>query len=474
MISMRAFAVSLAALALLAAGCGGSVETRAPATGGESAAVAPADVAAWLAVDTNTGSEQWDALEDLLERFPDGDELLDRLFEKLGDGKVDVEGELLPAVGDELGIAVLEGEDAVLLMQPDDSAKIEALLREHDKDFVKATRDGWTLYAERQPVLDAFLAALAKGSLAESTGFENAMDGLTGDALAKAYVDGGKLAAAQAGTLVPGGGAPLDLGAFGLAVAVGDGELRVEGAGRATGRAGESYAPALLDRAPADAILAASFHGPEGGITASLRNSPLGEQVLPMLKAMLGVEPATLDRLLAGEGLLYVRPGLPFPEVTLALETDDEARAKADLGALVRSLAGKAGAKVGSATVDGLDAGTLEVSGVRLAWATTDGTLLLTTGVAGFRTFLGDGDKLVDEQRFAEAAESAGVGDELGGLLYVDLQQAIPLVDGLAALQGGDGIPADVRAYLEPLDTLLAHGAAEGGETRFSAVLRVR
>src|SRR5688500_3620182 len=101
---MRHFVIGLAAALILAAGCGGGTDS---AAGTESAAtIAPATTAFYASIDTNLDSEQWNELEGLLDKFPDGDRLVTEIRESFADEDIDVERDVKPAVGPTLEIVV--------------------------------------------------------------------------------------------------------------------------------------------------------------------------------------------------------------------------------------------------------------------------------------------------------------------------------------------------------------------------------
>src|SRR5688500_9992146 len=148
----------LAALALLLAGCGGSKNT-AVAGASDVAAIVPADAPVLIAFETDPESEQWRQAEQLLERFPGKDELFEDLSSELSDEGLSVEDDLLPALGDDTYVALLdldEEAEPVLITKPRDAQKLEELLKESDEPTATRVVDGWTLVADSEAVLDRF------------------------------------------------------------------------------------------------------------------------------------------------------------------------------------------------------------------------------------------------------------------------------------------------------------------------------
>jgi len=114
----------------------------------------------------------------------------------------------------------------------------------------------------------------------------------------------------------------------------------------------------------------------------------------------------------------------------------------------------------------------VEIQGVRISYATFDGLLALTSGTAGLRDARGDGGKLPGDERFEAAKDAAGLGDETAGFVYVDLKDAIPLLEGFAGL-ADEQIPPEVSANLAPLESFLSHASQDGDEIRFGGFLGI-
>src|SRR5687768_16207739 len=113
----------IAFLALFAAGCGGEEQAASGA-----AEIAPATASAFVSIDSNVDSDQWQEVEALLRKFPDGGQLVGLVrssFEE--DSKLDWERDVEPALGDELALVWLDfeagGMNVVGLTQPKDEDK---------------------------------------------------------------------------------------------------------------------------------------------------------------------------------------------------------------------------------------------------------------------------------------------------------------------------------------------------------------
>jgi hypothetical protein len=469
------FAVAFCGLAFTLTGCGGATETAASgASGPGAAAIVPADAAAFVSLNTDGGSAQRRQLRELVGRFPGADDALQSVLEDALGPNADWSTDVEPALGPELALAfVPKAKGPVLLTQPDDLGKLEALVHRAGGDVVTRDVGGWRAIGATTD-LDAFEAARGGESLADSQAYADALDGLPDSGVAKLYASGNGLQeiAAQMTRLgsAPTSGIKLDTGAA-VVEATSDG-LRLQGRATTTGSAGlgTPYKPTMLDRVPDDAFVAISFGGLDEGL-AQLRSSSM--PFLPQVEQALGVTLDDLGALFRNEGILYARSGIPIPEVTLALKVDDEQRAKATVRAIAERLAGFVDGKLGSTQIEGIDVTYVEIQGVRISFAAFDGTLLITSGIAGLRDFRRDGSKLADDDAFVHAAEQGGLGDTTSGFLYVDVQEALPVAEALANLAGQE-LPTRVRENLDPLGSLFLHASADGSKMRFGGLLAVR
>jgi hypothetical protein len=476
MISMRRLMIVLAAGAALAvAGCGGGSETGSSA---DSAAMAPRGAGLYVSVDTNRDGEQWKQLDDLLAKVPGGGRLVDELVSGFAkDSGLDLEDDVLPAVGDELVLVVQAGSaDPVALVQPEDADKLRELTEQAKTKTVTREIEGWTALAENEQALDAYEQALARGRLADDPAFSAAMADLPPAALVRAYARGKGLERLVSGWLAGlGGGGPApsasSLGMLALAVAAEDDGLRISGAIEQEGLP-PSHAPKLLPKVPAGAFLAGTFSGE--GLQEQFQKAIAGnEEQLKMFEQLTGIELDQVLELFAGEVVFYVRPGLPIPEITLAVEGGGGRFETVDR--LFRQLAAQEKAEITTAIEDGVTVSSLDADGVTVRYAETGGLVVVTTARGGIRDLVGDGPKLVDEDAFATAARDVGYDGSTSGLVYLDVDAVAPLLQGLGALApgAGEGMKQLTEA-LEAFDSLALNATSEGERARFEGFLRVR
>jgi hypothetical protein len=493
--SVRVTLAGLAAAGLAA--CGGGTGT--PGSGTPASAELVADgVPVFVAIDGNFDSEQWAAVEELLQRFPSGGEALDRLVAGLSEGGVDFDTELKPALGPEVAIALTdlpqEGDPpAVLLTQPADPAKFEALLAEADEPPVWRIVDGWYVVADDDAAIEA---ALSDGeSLAASDAFESAMEDLPGDALVRLYLDGPALteAAQEASAQGAVGAAALGLDAatlesIGLALSAEPHGIRLDGVARSEGgpelEAGSSE---LVDVVPADAVAFGAVNGLDDGVSKLLAAVTESTPELAQAELLLGISlEDDVVPLFAGESGLYLRAGEragePIPEVTLLLSPEDPEAALATVERLLAAAAafGALGdengtpqppAEPATVTIAGVEAKQVRLGeDVTLTYAIVDGRIALSTSERGIADVAGDGPKLGGSPAFDEAREAAGLTNEALGIVYLDLNDGVALLQGLDALDDAD---SESIANLQPLQYLVLGASGSGEEARFAGFLGI-
>ena len=464
-----------AALALVLAGCGGDGGGSA-AEGGAGLDIVPASAVAYISLNSDLESGQWERLREHVEQFPDAGRLVDELLSALADEGVNWERDVEPALGPEVAIVALNTDDdlepePVVLTQPDDEAKLDQLFARAGEEWVRREVEGWQAVAENAANLDAYETVLEQGKLADDDTFDEATADLPDEALMTLYVDGDAFrdAARESGQPdeIPGFGKLSWIS--GAAEAVDQG-LRFAGTYKATGLdAVEEYAPTLLDCVPADALVAASFKGTTFQLDELQRQSSF-DLPADAVEKFLGVTIDELARLFRDEGAFYVRAAAPLPEVTLFLTVEDEASAKQTLDRLAGRVTSEFLAQRGQTTLDGAAATYLEIQGFRITYGVADGVATVTTARTLRRP--DEGDRLDDSGAFGTAKDASGLGDETAGFLYVDLERTVSLIGGFAGV-AGEEVPPELERNLRPLRSLVAHATRDGDEIGFVALLSV-
>jgi Protein of unknown function (DUF3352) len=471
---------------LVVAACGGGDDAATGAGGTpEGATFVPANAPAFVAVNTDEDSDTWKTLTTLLAKFPDREQAFRDLHQGLQAGSVTLE-EIQAALGAEADAAFLslQGDgQAFVLTEAEDQAKLDSLIQRLDEsnegsgDTVKEVVDGWTIVSDNQAAIDAAKRAHEGDSLAESDPFEEAMGDLSEDALLRFFVDGAS-ASRQLDAQTQGAATSL-AGGGRLESIAGDVTVEENGFGfdlvtrTSGGTEPKTYTSELVSLVPADALLYASFSGVGDRLKEASSNPALQEQ-LGMIQGALGISVTELANLFQGEAALYVRPGSPFPEVTLALAVENEQQAVALVDRLAQRLAAFAGAGAAPTPtrIGDVDAKRVSLGQFAIYYAGVDGKLVITSAATGIEGLTGGGDKLADDEAFTEAQESAGMPDETAGFVYVNVEDALPLLENFAQT-AGDPLPPEARANLEPLRSALFYATAEEGKATVKGFLRI-
>jgi hypothetical protein len=478
----------LLALALAVSGCGG--KKQAPASGGAEIVSATAPV--FVSIDSNLSSAQWTQVDKLLHKFPAYPQLISEIRSSLrSDVGLDYERDVKPALGDEVDVVWLDfanfGSNVVALTKPKDADAFRHLIEKGNKtgpdQAVFEEQDGWFVISDTQEKLDRFQEQAASGEkLADDAVFKDALAELPDQALVHVYARGKSIVEALQG--VP-GMTPLQLGAgqkpefLSAAFSAEGSGFRLVGAARAEETPKtpvEPFKSKLLDVVPADAVAFLTFRGGDAFKEQlnELQKDQSYRQGLQELQRMLGLRFDKLLPLFANEVGLYVRPGSPIPEVTLLLDAPDEQtaldRVNSTIEALTKTLPSQ------SCHAPGEEAGVplkcVDLGDIELRTAAFDNKVVITTGQGAISKLRGSSPRLGDDDGFKKARDAAGLPAESAGFIWVDLQDGIPMILGLANASGAS-IPAEIRANLEPLGSFLAWAESDGRTGSFTAFLQI-
>jgi uncharacterized protein DUF3352 len=478
-----------ATLAVAVVGCGGG-EAKTSSSGESGAKLVRSGALAFAALNTDLGSSQWQQLDDLSKKFPGRGKALAQIKQAFTKQGVDYEQDVKPALGPEVDVAVVAGASAsrpsfVVLTKPGDPAKFKQLVAKLNEDSSDAPAvyrevDGWYAVSQSQAQIDQVLRETGGKTLADDGTFKDALDKLPGEALVKAFADGRQLND-QIRAQSEKSGSPLDPSTIGLdklefvaasTSAESDG-IRVRGAANGADVGGGEFSSKLLGGVPGDALAFLDFRG--AGTTDQLKkleSNPTVGQALRQIEAGLGVSFDDILSLLRNEVALYVRPGAGIPEITVGLETSDETSTLSTLDKLAARLAALTGGTVQSGKQGGHDVKTINLGQVAIHYGGLGDKVLITSGVNGIADY-GSGERLPDSADFKQAQEAAGMPDSTGGFLYLDLKDAIPLLEGLAGL-AGQTPPAEVTENVRPLRSFLAWTEGSGSVRTFDAFLEIK
>jgi hypothetical protein len=457
---------ALAAAAVLVVSACGSAGAAGSTTLGGAASIAPADAIAFVAIDSDMSSGQWDAVNGMLKKIPPAGRLLTKLYAQLeGKTKVKVD-DVTAALGNELDLVVLPGAERryVGLTQARDQAKLDALLKKLGAKSEQIA--GWTAFADTQASLDAVKNATAK--LADDNFYRTARAKLQAGALVHAYANGieaQKLMHALATPTAPEKTVPFEWAS--ADVVGGDGGLRVHAYAQDSLLANipaqrrpvptEAYTSHLVDEIPAGVVAVADFVVKPGQFQLT---DPA--QLPKQLKKIVAKDPALLgqlDVIFGGETAVYVRQGLPIPEITIVTQPNDTQAATTALDDVMKTLRSQATGILGM---------------FQLSHAVIGGQLVASTSPKGLADFRAAGPKLSGDTRFKDAQKAVGMPAATTGFVYADLKDAIPLLQAFAPLAGLKLPPEIAKGDFSALQALAAFGTRTGKEQSFTVYLQVQ
>ena len=452
-------AAGLAALALSTAACGESGASTAGMPGSDAAQLVPPNALALVSTSSDLDTPQWRRLDRLTRGLPARERIVRIVRVALASERLDFDRDVEPALGPELDVAVLDGEDGepevAALAQPDDEAKLKSLAylySQGDEHYTVERVGAWSVVADSRAAFEAVRAARDGRSLADESSFQTATHRLGPDALARVYVD-----AAATAQLPPRlralAGAVGDPRWAAASIAAEDDAIRVRVAADRTAATATPYVPRLLRDVPSGASLAVSFARLDG-LLSRLAAEPALAPLAKDVREYLGVGLAELAPLLRAEGVLYARAAGILP--TFALEL--AAARPAEAAAVLTRVADRVNA----------DAGAL----LRLSVTTRGGRVVLATSPQAAAELAASGPKLVDDERFKDAVAAADVPDQVTGLLYADVGELLPLVQAAAAAFGSP-LSAEATTTLERLRTIVAYGAADAATSRLDIRLEL-
>jgi Protein of unknown function (DUF3352) len=486
---MRALRLTaFAVLVFTIVGCGADERAR---TGG--AEIVSASAPAFVSIDSDLSSDQWQQVDELLQKFPARSTLVNELRSSLKlDWGLDYEDDIKPALGEEVDLVWLDfendGSNIVALTKPKDEARFEFLVdkanAESGAELTFAKVEDWYVLADSQAKIDRFTAMSNSGEkLADDELFNDALAELPDEALVHVYVRGQSIVEALKDFDLP--GSPLPLGAdqqpefLSAALAAEGSGLRLVGSARAA-KAPESqpepFESKLLEVVPADAVAFLTFKGGEAyeQQLGELEKNEAYRMGVRELERMLGLRLESLLPLFENEVALYVRPGSPLPEFTLLLEAPNEQATLGKVRKAISALTSKLAAQpCHSVPIEaGVTLECVDLEGVEVLSGSFDHKVVVTTGKGAVAKLRSDSPRLSDDEGFKSARDAAGLPDKSSGFLWLDLEDGIPMVLGLASASGGS-IPAEIRENLEPLGSFLAWAESDGRSGSFTAFLQI-
>jgi hypothetical protein len=226
-----------------------------------------------------------------------------------------------------------------------------------------------------------------------------------------------------------------------------------------------SFEPSLASAIPADALAYLAFHGARGAFAGIGSNPALASPSFRPVRDLL----RKVGDLVAGEGALYVRPGIGrVPEVTLVTEpkpgTDGARTLDGILGDPSFHL------RIQRSQVAGVEERTVPFGGgYGLHYATVGRNLVVSDLAAGIAGFAGGGPGLAQSGTYSDALSAAGTPKRVRELLYVDVRGGVDLARRLS----GAPIPDAVKRNLGPLKSAVEYAAGRPSEVQLTLFVRI-
>jgi hypothetical protein len=484
----RHLALALAFASLVLAGCGGTTSS----TGAGGAEVVPADATMFVAINTDADSEQWQAVNELANRFSDKRDFEQTLKEGLKDQGVDWETDVKAAIGPEFDFVWLDldqqGQNFVVLTQPRDKAKFDRLIKkaqETSTELFRGQVDDWEVLAPSQAAVDRFVreSESSNSKLSDEDGFSAAMSNYPDDALLRFYLDGPPVMDLARDELSADDRAYVDkLGrldwiASGLSVT----SVGVRFDLNMHGKAGPAlkdvvptkpFGSALTHEVPRDALAYFAFHGAKGMLTG-LEDNPLFSEQVPELHRYAGVL-KSVESLLQGENAFYVRPAgkAQIPEVTFVAEPAPGTDGAATLDRLIKRYRSELElpSQPKRSRVAGLPARTIDLGEYKIHYANVGNRLVITNLGAGLQALKGNPPSLADSKDFQQAVDSAGMPAKTQGFVYVNVKGGIDYAQRLA----NTNIPSGITKNLRPLRSVVEYAATQPSEIQVTFFLHIK
>jgi len=477
---VRRLGCLLALLALGLAGCGGTTN---PSSGAGD--LVPASVPLFVALDTDLGSPQWQAVDKLASKFPDKQRAVDSINQQLRKKGLDWERDLKPALGPELDVVTLDfahPEETVALMQPKDEGAFERAVKKGNagdpsSKLVYEKFHGWTLMSDKQTAIDAFKQAsdAAKRTLSDDKNFSAAM-GKAGDGIFRAYVNGASVMAAARNYMGPDAGSyfkklgTLDWLLLKLS-AKSDGigwDTTVHGTpGKAFKNVDVHASDGSLQKlVPKDALLYLAFHGSKG-MLGGLGGNPILQQ---FGAKGLGDALLQLGTILEGENALYVRAAgtKAVPEVTFIASPGGGVDGAAALDRVLTRFAKELGGRPQRTTIAGVSTRVIGTGPIAVRYANVKGKLIVTDLPSGIVFAQSGGKSLTNNQEYKDATSGVPASPQV--VLYVDIHSTIPALRRLGNVQ----IPPSVERNLKPLRSAVEYAVSRSHEFQISFFLHIQ
>ena len=488
----RLWAAAAAAAALAAAGCGGG-------SGGgslpEGASIAPASALAFVSVQTDFSSAQWQQVAKLAGRFPGTPQLIAEL--KKQTNGLDFNQDVKPALGPEVDLVWIDarndGNDVVGLTKPDTEAKLTALLEKSrskgESKAVTAQVGDWVAIADSQAKLDRFKTASEGDKLADDKDFKRAFEKLDSDSSVRAWIRGDFVQSAIDRGLESSGAPPRLTHDLGDLQAL-SGSAKAEDEGAAIELDGlidptpdpATFSPSLQDDVPTGALLYVATTSLDAPLKTILRlvgkSQPKFNTQLSQVEGVLGITlEGDIYPLLKGESALAVYPGTAqIPRALFLQKVDDEQKAASLLRrfSAIAQLSGSIKAETVQLDGESVEKLTFTSTPVTIYDGAVKGKLFVTNAVSlAKQTISGPASSLGDDPLFRSTREAADMPGKVAAFAFGDLENGLPYVLRLAR-QAGNDVPPEAFANTKPLHGAVAYLVKDGDALRISGFQTIK
>lgn len=484
---MRRISLSLALLfacLLVLAACGGkskSSTSQSSTSKGSSditgAEIVPASATAFFSISTDSSGAQWKQAMKLLARVPALQKSLNKSLASSGIKLSEVE-QALGSTTNFVQLGTSAKPTQVVLTDTKDPAKLKSILAKDTGKTKSVTTEigSWLAVADSQAALDQFKSAAAKGKLADSSAFKQAIAGIPADSLVRAYFKGSAINASAFGTLSSGSVSKalekavaknqLEWGT--LAVSAVSKGLSIEGIFKGkTSMANSDLS--LIDELPSGTSFAVDLNGKALGLDKAVKslskNKTYGSQI-PQMEAALGITLDDLAALAGSEMSLYGTES----GIGLLIKAPDAAKSKAMLDKAVTLLSAQLNGSSKSVTVGGVKATQLTFGTTSIYYGVKGGNLFVVTNADA----LPGSAKLSSDPVYSAVAKELPIPAANAGVGYVDFVKLAKLAkSGGTVVKSLGSSSSSNLSGLEGLSSLLGYAAAKGDKVELKALLSV-
>jgi hypothetical protein len=482
--------VLLLACSLVFAACGSKSKSKnnSSSSNGSSsipgAEIAPASAIGFVSISTAGSDAQWQQAKTLIARVPSVQKALDKALSGSGGTLTDYEQALGTTTNlVELGTAAKPVE--VVLTNATDAAKLKSILAKSTskKKPVTAVIGSWLAVSDSQAALDQFQSAAAKGKLADSGTFKQALAGVPADSFVRAYLTGPaitssvtslNLGSASTTNMLKSAAKTNQLEWGTLSVSAVSEGFSVSGVFKGKTSSANSNS-SLIDELPGGIALAVDLNGKDLGLDKAVltlrKNATYGKEI-PQLEALLGVKLEDLATLLGSEMSIYATNS----GIGLLIKAPNATQSKAMLDKVVKLLSAQLSGASKPTSIGGVEATQLTLGKMKVYYGVKSGNLFIVTDANAL-----PGAGISSDPVYAAAAKVLPVPASNAGVAFIDFAKLDQLskssnsvVKSVGSLGGSS--TAKMSSSFDPrgVSSLLGYIVANGDNVELKALLSVK